>query len=138
MVTITDSTLRANVYETIYDLVNGISFSLSSSNTVTVTAAFIDEDRAFPQVVIHPIDIESEKSNFDSTLRDRMIKVLIEVYTKKAKDLDQISDKVIDTLETGSTPGMMLVNIGENSAMNSPGQLKVHSKALSLTYVRRS
>jgi hypothetical protein len=144
MVTISDSTLRANVYETLYDLVYAISsWGLSSSATVTVTAAYIDGTDSddgvppLPQVVIHPIMVSNDPVNYDRSLMDREIRVLIEIFTKKKKDLDQIADKIMDTIESASTLGMMLVDTDENNAMNA-SQSKVHSKALSFTYKRRS
>jgi hypothetical protein len=143
MVTITDSNLRSSVYETVYDLVTGISaWGLSSSATVTVTAAYIEgkSDTPLPQVVVHSPEISSDASNFDRTLMDREVRVLIEVFTggeKKRKDLDQISDKIVSTLETASTPGMQLVDMDENNAMPTV-QSKIASKALSFTYRRRS
>lgn len=138
MVTLSDSTLRANVYETVWDLINAVSWGLSSSSTVTVTAAFIDADKALPQVVIHPVDVDNSDFTFDKSSMYREIRVLIEVYSKKRKDLDQMSDVILSTMETASTPGMRLVDTGENTAMSTPAELKVHSKAISLTYVRRS
>lgn len=139
MVTLTDSTLRATVYETIYDLINGISaWGLSSSNSVTVTSAFIDKDETFPQVVIHPVDVDNSDFTFDKSLMYREIRVLIEVYSKKRKDLDQMADKILSTIEAGSTAGMRLVDTNENTAMNAPAGLKLHSKSITLTYVRRS
>lgn len=138
MVTINDSTLRANVFETIYDLVSAVSWGLDSSATVTVTAAFVDDDRALPQVVINPVDVDTMDYVFDRSLIDREIRVAIEVYAKKAKDLDQMSDKILNTLETASTPGIRLVDTSENVAMSSPAGLKIRSKSIGLTYIRRS
>ena len=140
MVTIQDSSLRANVYETIYDSINGVaSWGLSSSNTVTVTASYVDGqgDPPLPQVVIHPIEVSSNPANFDHSLRDREIRVRIEVFSNKKKDLDQISDKICDTVESLSTPGMQLADTDENNAVVT-GPSKIHSKALSFTYRRRS
>lgn len=140
MVTLTDSTLRANVFETIYDVVTGISsWGLSSSNTVTVTAAYIDDERTLPQVVIHPVDIISGPASFSRELMHREIRVFIEVYSKKRKDLDQMTDALMNAIETTSSiGGMQLVNVDESTAMNAPLGLKIHSKAVGLTYTRMS
>lgn len=136
MVTLSNSTLRQNVYETVYDLINGISFNASVS--VTVTAAFIEEDRALPQVVVHPVDISTGDFVLNRSTSMKTVQVLIEVFSKKRKDLDIITDDILSTMETASTPGMMLNGVEESTAMNAPAGLKIHSKAISLTYVRMS
>lgn len=138
MVTISNSTLRANVYETVYDLIKAISFSLSSSNSVTVTAAFIDKAEALPQVVISPADIDISNNTFDRSSKMREIRVLVEVFANKKKDIDQMADKIVNTIEGASHPGMQLVNTSESNAFINPNQLKIHSKAIAFTFNRYS
>ena len=92
MVTISAATIRANIYETIYD-------SLTSSlSTGTVTASFIDDDPTFPQVVVNPIKKDTFRLTIDAVEKEYRGNILIELYTKKNKQIDQISDEIENDL----------------------------------------
>lgn len=139
MVTISNLTLRANIFETLYDIVSGITFTLSSGNSVRVTAAFVDDEETLPQVVVHRADVNKQGFTFNRSTSMQDIQVVIEVFTglsKGNKDLDQITDTLVSTLEAASTPGIQLVNIDENSAMSAPANVKIKSKTIGLTYTR--
>jgi hypothetical protein len=134
MVTITSSTLRTNVYEYLYDTLTS-AYLLSS--TVTVTAAYIDSDNApFPQVVLHPIDIDKSDFSFDRTISKKDINVMIDIWTKKNKDKDQIADEIDNALGTLKIPGIHLVGWSESNALETPNENKIHLKTITLTYIR--
>jgi len=97
MVTITESTIRANVFEIVYDL---LTASLSSG---TVTAAFIDDTPTYPQVVINPASVKLIKNTFNMSNRTRPIEMEIELYTTQNKEVDQISDEIDADLITNES-----------------------------------
>jgi len=88
MVSIVQSTIRANVFETVYDL---LTAQLSAG---TVTAAFIDDSPTFPQVVINPSSIKILKNTFNNTNRSYNGELEIELFCKKNKQIDQIADEI--------------------------------------------
>lgn len=132
MVTINKSTLRQNVYETIYDTLTNANLL---SGSVTVTAAYIDDDKAFPQVVVNPIDVTDKRFRFDRDYSTDTIKVLIEIYTKKNKEKDQISDEIDALSDLKNILGVSLVGWQEDNALESIGGSKIHLKTIMLTYL---
>ena len=134
MVTITDAAVRQNIYETIYDLVNAISFSVAS---VTVTAAFNEADQDPPVVAIHPVDIETADFSLGVPQSTKTIKMMIDVWTRKRKDLDVISDEIMDDLGDRAYTGFHLVGTDESTALETPSDLKIHLKTITFTFMRR-
>lgn len=134
MVTIESSTLRSNVWETVYDEL--VAANLLSS-TVSVKSAYPDSQPSFPLVVVHPTNIEKEDWTFDRSSSRNNIEVLIDVYTKKSKQIDQITDE-IDALSSLKTiSGLMLVGWSESLAISPGNENKIHLKTLTLGYARR-
>jgi len=134
MVTITSSTLRANVYESVYDTLTNAHLL---SSTVTVTAAYIDSATApFPQVVVNPIDIEKEFISFDKTITQNNINIVIDIWTKKNKEKDQISDEIDALLTPLKISGIHLVGWSESNALETPNDNKIHLKSIVLSYMR--
>lgn len=143
MVAIAEDTLNSNVFESVFDIIDGItSWGLASSNEPTVTAAFIDGngEPPLPQIVIHRVGKSSRPSSFDRSLMDSEIRVLIEVFTgssKGNKDLDQITDRIIREVRATHIQGLQLNDIDQNEGMpNIPG-LKIKQNSISFTYTRR-
>lgn len=135
VVTIADATLRQNVYEYIYDALTAASFTTSSAPTIT--AAYIDKDQQFPQIVINPIDVDYDNATFAKGSWDKTIKVLIDVYTRKNKDKDILSDEIMALLDGTLISGVSLVGVSESNALDTYNDNKVHLKSLALTYRRR-
>lgn len=135
MVTITEAAIRQNVYETIYDIINGISFTTSS--TPTLTAAFVDSSQAFPQIVLHPVDIVKDNRTFGIGAFDKEIRILIDIWTKKNKDKDIIADEIHVALDATSFSGILWVGCEESNALESPGNDKLHLKSVTLTFMRK-
>lgn len=135
MVTITSSTLRQNVYETIYDILVGANLL---SGSVKVTAAYVDEKSAFPQVVIRsPLaDTDKSLSSMDNSYVHRRIDVVLDIWTKKAKELDQISDEIdaLDSLK--SISGLQWIGMAEDFATSPQNNNKLHLKTITLSYKR--
>ena len=133
MVTIVSSTLRSNIWETIYDTLTAAKLL---SSTVTVTSAYIDDDSAFPQVVINPVDVEKNSFTFDRTYSVKDIVILIDIWTTKNKQKDQISDEIDAIITPLKMGGVMLSGWSESNALETPGDNKLHLKTITLNYMR--
>lgn len=133
MVTISNSTVRANTYETIYDALNSANLL---SGAVTVTASYIDDDAKFPQVVIHPVDVTHDTFSMDRANTRKTINVIIDVYTTKNKQIDLISDEIDSLLRPMRIPGITLIDWSEDVALSSDNDYKIHLKTISISYMR--
>ena len=133
MVTISNSTVRANIYETLYDTLNSANLL---SSTVTVTAAYIDSDSSFPQVVIHPVDVSHDMFGMDRVNSRKTANVMIDVYTKKAKEIDQITDEIDALVRPLKLPGITLVDWSEDRALSTDNDNKIHLKTITIAYMR--
>jgi len=133
MVTINNSTLRSNVYETIYDTLNGASLL---SGTATVTASYYDDDQAFPQVVVNPVDVAHSEHSFNWDHSKKNVSIMIDIWTKKNKDKDLLCDEIDALLRPLAIAGLSLINWEESNAFESPGNNKLHLKSITLTYLR--
>jgi hypothetical protein len=138
MVAITDSTVRNTVYESVYDLVN-----TNKSSWVSDTALYggypDNEDISFPNIIIMPIDVDEDSYTVDTdrNVSTKMIMVNIEVYSKKNKDLDKISDGLTAMFRANQITGLFLVSVAENTQVVMPNDLKLKSKVLTFTFKRR-
>lgn len=133
MVTISNTSLRANIYETIYDTLTSANLL---SGSVTVTAAYIDEDAAFPQVIVYPVSVNKDGFTYDRSFGRELVKVMIEVYTKKAKDLDQITDELVPLLESLKMNSLQLLNYDEDIGLSTDNDNKIHQKIIIFNYFR--
>jgi hypothetical protein len=134
MVTINSSTVRQNVYETIYDTLTAANLL---GSTVTVTSAYIDRDDApFPQVVVSPVDVDMDSFTFDRSFKVRNMTIDIDIWTKKNKDKDAIADEIDSLLSGLKIDGVSLVDWSESNALETPGQNKIHLKTIRIAYAR--
>lgn len=138
MVSITDSSLRSNVYETIYDTLKAYATASSYGTTTqpTITAAYIDDKQAFPQIVIHPVDVDKSDYNFQQNNPNKEIRVMVDIYTTKNKDIDTLADDM-DSLMDSVVTGLSLVGCAEARAFETSNQSKIHNKTLTYTYIRK-
>ncbi len=136
MVTIVDTSLRQSIFETLYDTLTTANLL---SSTVTVTAAYIDSDDApFPQVVIHPVNVDKSDYTFDRSVNKKDINIMIDIWTKKNKDKDIITDEIDAVLDTLKMGGVMLNGWAEANALETPSKNKIHLKTITLNYIRVS
>ena len=131
MVTINKSTFRQNVYETIYDTLTSANLL---SGTVTVTAAYIDDDQSFPQVVVHPITSNKDEWAFQKSNHTNHIKVMIDVWTKKNKERDQITDEIDSLSDLKSITGLSLEDWSESPALEPKNDNKLHLTTITIVY----
>lgn len=135
--TINNTSIRQDVWDTIYTAVH--SGIYTTEVTPTVTAAYIDGSHApFPQIVISPIELD--KSDFmlgeDRTVYTRNISINITIYTKKNIDLDVLSDEV-DVIMTQNFDGICLTEQNEIAGVIFPNEQKLRLKTLSYDFIRR-
>ena len=134
MVTISNNTIRANVFETIYDLLTAYGDWVVRP---TIVAAYIDNETKDPQVVISPVRIGSDNPTFNNHSSFKNVTVVIDIYSKKNKSLDQVTDDVNLILNDNKISGLKLVTIDESFAMPFTNNNKLRNKTLSVGYVRR-
>jgi len=133
MVTITASTIRATIFETLYD---SLTASLSAG---TVTASYIDDNPTFPQVVINPAIVKVTKQTLNRGQVEYTAEVEVDVFTKKNKEIDQISDEIHTDLATNESTlagfGLYLNDIEDsNSSTTFWNNQKVHIKTILMTF----
>lgn len=131
MVTINTSTIRQNVWETVYDTLNDANLL---SSTVTVTGAYIDEAKAFPQVVVKPVSLDTDEHTLNRDYLRRNIDVTVDIWTKKSKQIDQISDEIDAIGGLKDIAGVHWVGMTEDTAISPQNEQKVHLKTLVLSY----
>jgi len=138
MVTISNSTIRNNVYETIYDL---ISNAKSGFGNPALFGGYPDvKTISFPNVVINPVVVSEDTYTIETTrsgASNKNILVTIEIYSEKNKDLDTISDGLTHLLRTSNISGLSLVGVGEDFGVVFPSSSKVKQKTLTFSYLRR-
>ena len=61
---------------------------------------------------------------------------MIEVYTKKAKDLDQITDELVPLLESLKMNSLQLLNYDEDIGLSTDNDNKIHQKIIIFNYFR--
>ena len=134
MVTITRAAARAKVFETLYD---SLKASLSAG---TVTAAFIDDQPTYPQVVISPAKLLDKRISINRGTARIEGATEINVYAKKNKEIDQITDEIYADLEasepTLKSAGIFIGDIedtGDNTFFYN--DQKIHNKTIIVFYV---
>lgn len=140
MVTINDSTLRNNFYETIYDLIDTASSSYLGTSTLEIIGGYPDTDTLYmPVITLLPINISENNFTIDTThnISDKEILVNVVLFSTKNKDLDKMADGVSNTLRTNTFSGAYLLSVSEEDNVIFSNDNKVKSKTLTFTYNRR-
>lgn len=141
MVTVTNATVRSNIFENIYD---GLTTEMTGW---TVTSSFIDNSKGenfTDQIVINPIQIGSQQIVLNRSLKEQPVVIRIDIYSKKAKRIDEATDKIANYFNTNETSiadnngldDMQFVdNEGDTFYLN---QQKIHTKTLALNFTKWS
>lgn len=132
--TINDASKRHDIYETVYDIL--AAATLAGSNTVTVTASYIDDIQRFPQVVVYPVDIKKSDQSLDWTSSINNCTVIIEMYAKKAEHLDTITDSIDALTSLKTISGLSLKDWSEGTGVDISLNNKIHQKTITLVYTR--
>lgn len=137
MVTVTKSTIRANIYKNFYDLINAIS-----GFNGTVFPKYGDKVRDsiddYPAIIIYPASVPKPE---DLTVKKGRVfgSIIIEVYATNDKDADALSDKInnkIDeSLHTLSLQGIRMVKLDDDDDdIDIRGKIKGFVKTLTYTF----
>lgn len=143
MVTITDSHVRATIYETIYDLINtdksGYLTGSTGANPKLSGGYPDDKSVSFPLITVMPIDVGEADFTVDTSrsVSSKTIVVPIIIYSEKNKELDYMSDGITNTIRSNSFTGAYLVDVAEDTNYEFPLDQKLKSKTLTFTFMRR-
>ena len=142
---IADSTLAQNTWTDVKAtlVASSITTSILSGSTTTsvsanITGDFPDSTISKPQIVILPVFIDESDYKFGGSYGKRTINVVIEVYARRSKEVDELADKVRESLKGNALDGLNLMGISEDYAFTSPGDVKTHLKTLTFSYERES
>ena len=93
----------------------------------------------YPNIVLMPIEVGEDNYTIDTTrgVSNKTIVVSVELYSKKNQDLDKISDGLTSMFRSNQITGLFLVSVAENNQFISPNDLKLKSKILTFTFMRR-
>lgn len=138
MVTISDSTLRQNIYESCYDLL----VSTIASSTATIYGGFPDfnndkNSKTFPFIILNPVSVSTNTFDIGRSSSNKNITVVVELYTKKNKDLDILSDSITYAFHNTTLAGLQLQEISEDYGVVFPNDDKVKQKTITITFLRR-
>lgn len=129
---ITNTTLFSETWNEIYALIN----TASITGVQKITSAYIDDSVLLPQIVINSPDVGENEYSFDRTNSSKDIVVIVDVYTKKTIDMDNIMDAVF-SLDYNSISGLQLNEKIVTTAHSQPSNQNVHLKSLNLRFKRR-
>lgn len=139
MVTISDSSLRANVFETVYDLVNSnkSSWTTVGSKTINLYAKLPDDNPVFPCIIVHPVVVDKDTYSMDRTTMNKNVLVVLEIYSIHNKDIDTIADGLTSIFDTNKIKGITLISMSEDIGDLIPNNSKLKQKTITINYLRR-
>lgn len=140
MVTITDSRIRHTVFETIYDAINADKSTYNGSSTPSLYGGHPDWNSiSFPCIIVNPVNVDEDEYTVD-TVRGSTTKgivVVVEVFGKSNKDIDNLSDGISNTMRSVIEQGLFLVGVSEDDGVLIPNDGKLKQKSLTFSFKRR-
>jgi hypothetical protein len=122
----------------VYDLIYANRTSFNASSTPTVIGGHPDFNTlTFPTIIINPVEVGEEQFTLDGSSTNKSITVIVEVYTKKEKDLDDIGDGLTLLFRTNTINGLSYNGCSESNGVSLVNESKVKQKTLSLSFFRR-
>lgn len=138
MVTINDNTIRHNIYETIYDLINANKSSWSSSSEASLIGGYPDFNSTnFPTIVLLPINVDETERVVGDNSSTKFVTVIIQIFSKGNSDLDILSDGITDMLRSNNIVGLSLGDVNEDYSFANPNESKIKVKTLTVNFKRR-
>jgi len=140
--TISNSSLRNSIYTEIKALLVAASLEYyDNTNTgvsgVNIFGAYTDKTTNLPEVVINTANIGKDEFSFNRTQNTNTIQVMLDIYTKKTKNIDYILDQIDNISGLKTISGLLLTGWDEVPAFSNPNENKVHLKSITLTFKRR-
>ena len=139
---INNSSLRNSIYLELKSLLTAAALEYYNDSNVsvvgvTISGMYRDESKLLPMVVINNTDIAKDTPSFDRSNLTNNIQIMLDVYTKKTKNMDYIIDQIDNISGLKSIAGLMFVAWDETQAFDTPNDNKLHLKTITLTYKRR-
>lgn len=131
--------LKTNIYNDVYSTLYNANLG---SSTLTVTSAFITSNPTYPQLVIYPVDSSEDEFTLDTnrTSSTRNITLVLDLFTKSTRQIDNIVDEVEDLLRgvslVSGTVNFESLNGASGVAGEYLGQ-KVYPYTITLTFTYR-
>lgn len=138
--TISDSTIRQNVFADIRSLINSNMSSWGASVTPVLLGYHPDTNTvAFPTIVLDLVNVNEDNYTIDTTrsVSDKTITAVVFVYTKRNDDAEKICDGITSMFRANTLSGMFCTNVSEDHSVITPNENKVKLKTLSFTFMRR-
>lgn len=138
--TISDSTLRQNVFADIRSLINSNMSSWNTSVTPTLYGYHPDiNSTSFPAIILDLVNVEENTYTIDNSrsVSNKNITVAVFVYGKRNDDVEKICDGLTAMFRSNQITGLMLNNVSEDNSIVTPNDVKIKLKTLSFTFLRR-
>ena len=126
--------LRQDLYRAVYTALDAAELM---GGDATVTSAYPDTNPTFPLVVINPVDVGKEGYTFDRSYATKNIRLMIDIWTTKNYQKDQIADEIeaiAPSTLVGST-GVSVVGWTESNALEPEGGNKIHLKSIIIDFI---
>lgn len=130
---ITKTSLRNSVYTTIKQILTDAN--LTGVNLIT--SSYTAKEVNMPEIVINNASIDKENFTFDRSQNTNNIVVLIDIYTKQAKQIDTILDEIYNLTTLKKINGMQLIGWTESRDFDNISEQNIHIKTITLTYTLR-
>ena len=139
MVTINKASQRQDLFENVYDEIKAYATagSYGTSTQPTVTAAYIDNEDSLPQIVIGRVNNKKEDPVFDRSNTTNNLIIVINIYDKKNKNIDVLSDNLEEYLYTKKFTGVTMNEWNEEDDIYITNDNKIRSKTITVTYKNR-
>ena len=138
-----DTNVFTDAWNAIYGKLSSISDPGGKSKWIysAFPESEIDKKQAYPLIVISPIEVSADRVTFNG-VKSGPLRVIIDIYSTKASELDSLSDQVTETLinneknlVVSGVYGLRLVSSAYSNY--SRNALRIHNKSLNyeFTYV---
>lgn len=138
--TISDSTIRQNIFADIRSLINSNMSSWGASVTPALLGFHPDSNTvSMPTIVLDLVNVNEDNYTIDTSrsVSNKTITVVIFVYTKRNDDAEKICDGLTAMFRANNVPGIFCTNVSEDHSVITPNENKVKLKTLSFTFMRR-
>ena len=137
--TISNSTLYTDVWNTIRTILVSTPIYVTISTTSETTAASIvaeynDKSPSRPQIVLHSMDKSEDGYFFGGNEGKKLIDVTVDCYYSNSLGMDQLSEQVENLVKNNVITEMELVGITTDTAFTNPNTTKYQFKTIVFTY----
>ena len=133
------STIRTNVWDTIYNLLQTGTYAISTNNIFSAWNSTLATDKGYPLVILHPPSTSLTKVTANNAITSSEIIMQIEVFHTSAESIKTLVDEITNKLYTGrfvlqaSRLMNMEISGGDYDAWEE-GKKKIHVCSLDVTW----